>query len=113
MKGLIFVWCKLRTYLISRMYKAGNKVCMPCHSECDTTCFGPGPGNCSKCKNVRDGPFCVKKCPDTKYSDEGDCKMCHYNCVYGCLGPNNTIGPYGCNSCDNALIVENVVVSTP
>jgi L1 cell adhesion molecule len=60
---------------------------------------------------VRDGPFCVQKCPDTKYSDNGDCKHCHYNCVYGCSGPNNTIGPSGCKSCDNALIVENVVVS--
>lgn len=86
------------------MYKAANKVCMPCHEECASTCRGPGPGNCTACKNGRDGPFCVPFCPQSKYNDRGECKPCHPNCINGCNGPENTIGPTGCKSCEKAII---------
>ncbi|XP_014252271.1 epidermal growth factor receptor isoform X2 [Cimex lectularius] len=92
------------------MYKATNKVCMKCHEECASTCHGPGPGKCTRCKNTRDGPFCVPSCPDSKYNANGECKPCHTNCVYGCKGPNNTIGPGGCNSCDKAIINGDISV---
>lgn len=45
--------------------------------------FIQGNGNCSACRNVRDGPYCVNKCPDTKYNESGECKSCHANCVSG------------------------------
>jgi epidermal growth factor receptor len=70
------------------------------------TCTGMGPGNCTKCKNTKDGPFCVDKCPDGKYDNRtlGECKPCHENCVGGCNGPENNVGPNGCNSCERAVI---------
>lgn len=103
---------QLINYLLhSRMYKAGAKICKPCHAECDSTCDGPGQEHCTKCKHARDGPFCVPMCPTTKYrSESGECLHCHTNCVDGCLGPLNTIGPEGCNSCEKAVINCDVTV---
>lgn len=96
--------------LIFRIYKAGPKLCLPCHEECDSTCNGPGPGNCTQCKHVRDGPFCIPFCPSSKYNSYGECRPCHHNCVYGCKGPENTIGFNGCHSCDKAIINGDVTV---
>jgi L1 cell adhesion molecule len=88
-------------------------VCMLCHEECNSTCHGPGPGNCTGCKRVKDGPFCIPVCPTSKYDAAGECQPCHENCVDGCKGPENTIGPNGCNSCEKAIINGDVnVVST-
>lgn len=93
------------------MYKAGPKLCLPCHPECASTCNGPRHDNCTECKNARDGPFCVTECPIKKYkSMRGDCLPCHENCVGGCLGPYNTIGHNGCNSCEKAVINGDVKV---
>lgn len=93
------------------MYEAEGKKCLPCHSECASTCNGPNPENCTKCKNARDGPFCVSECPITKFlSKDGYCLECHANCVDGCLGPNNTISSNGCNSCEKAVINGDVTV---
>ncbi|KAF6201622.1 hypothetical protein GE061_004015 [Apolygus lucorum] len=91
------------------MYRAANKVCMPCHEECDGTCSGPGPKNCTVCKHAKDGPFCVKTCPDSKYNDNGICRPCHANCIYGCNGPDNTISEQGCNSCEKAIFNGEIV----
>ena len=83
----------------------GDRQCMKCDQECDLTCTGAGPGNCHKCKHVKDGPFCVEKCPSSKYNNSyGECQDCHRNCVGGCKGPANNIGALGCNSCDKAII---------
>lgn len=87
-----------------RIYRADQRVCKHCHEECDGTCMGPNADHCQKCKHVRDGPFCVQKCPLSKYNDNGQCKPCHENCVGGCEGPENNIGPNGCHSCEKAII---------
>jgi L1 cell adhesion molecule len=39
-----------------------------------------------------------------KFNDGGKCSPCHENCVDGCTGPENNIGPSGCSSCDKAII---------
>jgi len=84
---------------------SGDLQCMKCNAQCDLTCTGPGPKECDKCKNVKDGPFCVEECPMSKYNNSyGECQDCHRNCVAGCKGPANNIGPRGCNSCDKAII---------
>ena len=94
------------------LYKSNNnQTCMKCDAECDVTCSGPGPGNCIRCKHVKDGPFCVSACPSSKYNNTyGECQDCHRNCVGGCKGPANNIGPHGCNSCDKAIINKELEV---
>jgi L1 cell adhesion molecule len=89
-------------------------LCKHCHHECEETCTGPGPGNCTICKHVKDGPYCVPACPTSKFNDSGnECLSCHENCVGGCTGPENNIGPRGCRSCEKAVINGDVeVVST-
>uniref|UniRef100_A0A3Q2ZN17 receptor protein-tyrosine kinase n=1 Tax=Kryptolebias marmoratus TaxID=37003 RepID=A0A3Q2ZN17_KRYMA len=80
-----------------------NGHCVECHSECftmsgDSTCRGPGPGNCSKCAHYKDGHLCVARCPHGvlgdkntliwKYPDKSaQCQLCHPNCTQGCSGP--------------------------
>jgi L1 cell adhesion molecule len=96
--------------VLHRMYRAAPNVCMLCHEECNSTCHGPGPGNCTDCKHVKDGPFCTPVCPTSKYDASGECRPCHENCVDGCKGPENTIGPNGCNSCEKAIINGDVNV---
>ncbi len=83
-----------------------NNKCIRCDEECELTCTGPGPGKCDRCRHSKDGPFCVRECPVVKYRDpsSGVCKPCHANCVDGCSGPENTIGPRGCNACEKAVI---------
>ncbi|KAM6948895.1 epidermal growth factor receptor [Aplochiton taeniatus] len=87
-----------------------DQVCLECDPECQPlngteTCSAPGPGNCTKCANYRDGQFCVPRCPnglpgndDTrvwKYADESRvCQLCHKNCTDGCTGR----GLKGCQS---------------
>lgn len=94
------------------MYTAAPNLCKPCHEECASTCRGPGNGNCTKCKHVRDGPFCYASCPESKFDENGECKPCHPNCVNGCSGPENNIGPRGCQSCEKAIINEDVSVES-
>uniref|UniRef100_A0A673BM84 Receptor protein-tyrosine kinase n=1 Tax=Sphaeramia orbicularis TaxID=375764 RepID=A0A673BM84_9TELE len=69
-----------------------QKTCVECHPECQpmngtATCSAPGPENCTKCANFKDGLFCVSRCPqgvpgedDTlvwKYADEMKvCQLC-------------------------------------
>lgn len=88
-----------------RLYKAGPKTCRQCHAECLDGCTGPSPANCTRCKNVRDGPYCVSECLETRYpSENGTCEPCHVNCYNGCTGPKNTVGEGGCNFCKKAII---------
>ena len=61
---------------------------------------------CDACRNYKDGPFCVSSCPRDdenkiyKYPNaSGICEPCHPNCIDGCTGPENKVGPNGCNSC--------------
>lgn len=89
---------------VVRIYQADEKTCKMCHEECDDSCTGPNADQCIKCKHVRDGPFCVPKCPSSKYNDNGQCKHCHENCVGGCEGPENNIGANGCHSCEKAIM---------
>ncbi|XP_067003526.1 epidermal growth factor receptor isoform X2 [Anabrus simplex] len=104
--------CLQNCSVLPRIYQSGPHTCNNCHEECRSTCHGPGAGNCTQCKNMRDGPFCTSKCPVTKYPDSGECKACHKNCVDGCTGPHNTVGPGGCNSCEKAIINGNVTVES-
>ena len=92
----------------ARSHNETQRMCKACHEECDGTCTGPKANNCDKCKNVRDGPFCVPECPSSKYNDNGECKHCHENCVGGCEGPENNIGPNGCYSCEKAIMNTHV-----
>ena len=92
------------------LYKASDRSCMKCDPECELTCTGSGPGLCDACKHTKDGPFCVKECPDGKYDANGECQPCHKNCIGGCQGPLNTVGPNGCNSCDKIIIGSNKTV---
>ena len=75
------------------LYKnlTNNFICEKCDSECQLTCSGPGADSCDDCKHTKDGPFCVKECPNGKYDDNGDCKPCHDNCVGGCIGKNHAL----------------------
>lgn len=50
------------------IYEDSPGICKQCHEQCEKTCHGPGPGNCAKCKIVKDGPFCVEACPPMKVS---------------------------------------------
>lgn len=79
-------------------------MCKHCHEECHGSCDGPGSNACTRCKNVRDGPYCVRECPVSKYPAEGECRSCHENCVLGCTGPRNRLGAGGCNSCEKAIV---------
>lgn len=88
----------------SRLYLVKNSTeCGECHSECRDSCTGPNATDCNSCANVRDGRFCVNKCPENKYAANGVCLPCHETCV-GCRGPRNTIAPDGCITCDGAII---------
>ncbi|XP_034936586.1 epidermal growth factor receptor isoform X2 [Chelonus insularis] len=90
--------------IIPGIYQSDARICKRCHEECDGSCDGPNAEHCTKCKHLRDGPFCVKECPSSKYNDNGHCKSCHENCVGGCEGPENNIGPNGCHSCVKAIM---------
>ena len=63
------------------------------------------PRNCTKCRNVKDGPVCLRECPMMKYanSSSGECLPCYENCdgLTGCTGPKRYPGPGGCNACMN------------
>ncbi|CAD6211930.1 GSCOCG00003904001-RA-CDS [Cotesia congregata] len=96
--------CLENCSIVAGIYQANSRECKHCHEECDGTCNGPKAENCNKCKHMRDGPFCVKECPTSKYNDNGICKPCHKNCVGGCEGPENNIGPNGCHSCEKAIM---------
>ena len=59
-----------------------------------------GSDRCDDCRHARDGPYCVARCPLSKYRDEnGVCQLCSPHCEEGCSGPRNTVGEGGCNSC--------------
>uniref|UniRef100_UPI003AAAAD41 receptor tyrosine-protein kinase erbB-4-like n=1 Tax=Centroberyx gerrardi TaxID=166262 RepID=UPI003AAAAD41 len=82
---------------------ANGSVCLQCDSQCEkmdgntATCLGQGPDQCVKCLHFKDGPNCVKKCPDGvqgansfifKYAKaNNECHPCHANCTQGCVGP--------------------------
>lgn len=85
------------------IYQKDSKTCGQCHPECKFSCSGPEPDNCLECVHVKDGKYCVTECPESKYARDGICVPCHETCV-GCTGPNSTIGPYGCITCDKAII---------
>ena len=38
---------------------------------------------------------------------QGICHRCHENCVGGCSGPRNLVGPDGCNRCHVGVLDEN------
>ncbi|XP_030623382.1 epidermal growth factor receptor [Chanos chanos] len=79
-----------------------NQTCMECDHECKflngtQSCHGPGPDKCTECTHYKDGPHCVRWCPQGvqgennriiwKYADKnGECQPCHANCTQGCTG---------------------------
>ncbi|XP_070569485.1 epidermal growth factor receptor-like [Ptychodera flava] len=87
-----------------------DKECGLCHPECRGSCNGPGPANCTKCKNMKDGPICLAQCPVDKYPDlDNTCHKCDANCKLdgenpGCNGPSDFIDDDdGCKSCGQIL----------
>ena len=87
------------------MYQTSANTCDLCHPECDGPCTGGGPDQCAgACRHVKDGPYCIDKCPEAKYNASGVCQPCHPNCLDGCSGPNNTVGEGGCVSCQAAMV---------
>ncbi|XP_072034421.1 epidermal growth factor receptor-like isoform X2 [Amphiura filiformis] len=93
-------------YVLSEATADKHKICENCDPECDGRCLGPGPSNCTKCRNVKDGPYCRPECPVMKYPSPKDntCQPCHENCVGGCTGPNNIVGDKGCVSCEQVRV---------
>ena len=82
-------------------YKAANKVCRPCHEQCDG-CTGQGNKMCLRCKNVRvvvpqTQPLttyeCLASCPNSSYwidhDDNNACILCHNLCDT-CVGSSNS-----------------------
>lgn len=76
-----------------------------CHPYC-LTCYGPNSSQCYSCQpnyflsgtacvnacphfTVRSVAVCLETCPDSYYSNEMDCEMCHESCAT-CRGPNST-----------------------
>ncbi|XP_022103983.1 epidermal growth factor receptor-like isoform X2 [Acanthaster planci] len=99
----------LSQYVASEGTEDTPTVCAHCDPECKGRCRGPGPQNCTECLHVKDGPFCRKECPISKYPDEdGVCQPCHSNCVVekGCTGPDNRVGQGGCVGCHQALVEQ-------
>ena len=87
------------------MYQSSASTCDLCHPECDGPCTGGGSDQCAaSCRHVKDGPYCVERCPEAKYNASGVCLPCHPNCLLGCSGPNNTVGAGGCVSCQAAMV---------
>uniref|UniRef100_S4RBI1 receptor protein-tyrosine kinase n=1 Tax=Petromyzon marinus TaxID=7757 RepID=S4RBI1_PETMA len=100
-------------------------LCIACHAECmlingSLTCHGPGPDNCTRCRNYREGPHCVGFCPEGvpgesgeliyKYPDEdGVCHPCHYNCTQGEIGERHKGAPYWANVNKVPVIAAGVV----
>lgn len=42
-----------------------------------------------------------------KYADEnGVCQMCYSNCEDGCSGPQNNVGPGGCDTCGLVIMAN-------
>lgn len=80
-------------------FQSSDKTCSRCHTECKGGCRGTTADACFSCKNLKDGPYCVSKCPGLKFNDNGNCRECDKSCVEGCTGPSNHLGPGGCNSC--------------
>ncbi|XP_078000013.1 epidermal growth factor receptor-like [Glandiceps talaboti] len=92
------------------MHQTSTNECNYCHDECMGACFGPGPTNCTKCRNVKDGLKCTGVCPLLKYPDGNNtCQNCHPYCTQvgdnaGCTGPELFVGYEGCNSCDQVYL---------
>eukprot|EP00128_Syssomonas_multiformis_P011572 Colp12_sorted_trinity150504_noHs@6692 len=43
--------------------------CYACHAECIKGCSGPSPKQCTECRNVKVGSYCVPACPPGHYPD--------------------------------------------
>jgi len=87
-----------------RLFDDGQGNCKLCNEECNSSCNGPGSDQCDNCAHFKDGPFCVRKCPDMKYYDDDKiCRMCHPACKGGCKGPSDSYGEDGCNDCHIGL----------
>ncbi|CAL1544739.1 unnamed protein product [Lymnaea stagnalis] len=88
------------------LYHKSNFKCEKCHEQCDGSCKGPSNSECDKCKYVslknKNGYVtCEAQCPESLYPDEDKvCQPCHPFCHRGCTGPNETVGPGGCNACE-------------
>lgn len=87
-------------------FDADNLNCLKCHEECAGGCNGTDARSCFRCKNVKDGPYCVAKCPIHKYNYNGVCFECHKSCVEGCTGPTNKLGHKGCNLCGKTVLAN-------
>lgn len=85
-------------------YDAGDRTCGKCHEECVSGCKGTSAKDCWRCKNFKDGPYCVEECPQHKYNDHNSCQECSKRCIDGCTGPLDRLGPRGCNVCDKFVL---------
>ncbi|KAF6769499.1 hypothetical protein AHF37_12570 [Paragonimus kellicotti] len=77
-----------RTDALSIVDQEGARVCKPCSPMCRSVvnaCTGPGPDQCNgPCRWVKDGPYCRKSCPPTKYLNHTTqtCQECSTDCSY-------------------------------
>ncbi|XP_071791148.1 epidermal growth factor receptor-like isoform X4 [Asterias amurensis] len=104
---------RLTQYVQSNRTYNKPTICAYCDEQCQGSCKGEGPQNCSSCENVKDGPFCRSECPIMKYPDENKiCQPCNSNCKLdeGCSGPDNTVGVGGCNVCHQVLVEDDTVL---
>nr|XP_018671332.1 epidermal growth factor receptor isoform X4 [Ciona intestinalis] len=83
------------------VYASSDMRCLPCDSECLSTCNGPTSYNCtSGCQNFKLNSQCVPSCPLNYYIGlNKTCSACSPNCVGGCTGPLDIYGEGGCSSC--------------
>ncbi|KAF6769513.1 hypothetical protein AHF37_12564 [Paragonimus kellicotti] len=91
-----------------------DRVCIPCHPECQRTCTGPGPHQCiGECKTAWADGRCVSECDRHSFLnlDLRVCESCHSHCHQRqtthlpiCTGPGRHPGPGGCNKCERLLI---------
>jgi len=106
--------CVVHCNGLNGMYSNVDNVCTPCHEECLGQCTGPGPRNCTQCKNFYNNGTCVKECSEpAQYAVGATCMPCHEGCINGgCAGPEGKFDTAnGCTACFTYYDVEqNVTV---
>ncbi|XP_070534153.1 uncharacterized protein [Ptychodera flava] len=70
---------------------SSKRTCEPCHNQCNSSCSGPGPEDCTTCKNYIENGRCVEQCGiDTFDNGNKICVSCSTNCsVPECVDSDN------------------------
>ncbi|NP_001161487.1 v-erb-like protein receptor precursor [Saccoglossus kowalevskii] len=92
-------------------FKVSKTECVMCDNECLDGCTGPGADECNDCKNMKDGEYCLEKCPSMKYANSRKlCRPCHEFCSIGCTGPSNLRKYGGCKACIRSKYLDDGTV---